>query len=126
MQIHGKQKTKACACACCCSPGGGPVLVRTVLPLVARAEEVLELRDRAANAAVSTDKRLRLPETPRADGAAFLKVMQTALERHDSESDIAATSPGNANDAIQFGPWVDETDWKTALGAACSDACQTA
>ena len=33
---------------------------------------------------------------------------------------------GNANDAIQFGPWVDETDWKTALGAACSDACQTA
>lgn len=23
---------------------------------------------------------------------------------------------GNANDAIAFGPWVDETDWKTALG----------
>ena len=23
---------------------------------------------------------------------------------------------GNANDAIAFGPWVDDTDWKTALG----------
>jgi predicted membrane chloride channel (bestrophin family) len=60
--------------------------------------ENLKVHENAA-AAAAKDASLASNASARADGAAFLKVMQTALERHDSESDIAATSPGNANDA---------------------------